>query len=49
MEGPWRVESLAALFEQLQDGLAVVGSSSSRFAAVHADRVKLWQDREIEK
>ncbi|OLP87987.1 Dynein heavy chain 6, axonemal [Symbiodinium microadriaticum] len=45
VEGPWRVESLAALFEQLQDGLAVVGSSSSRFAAVHADRVKLWQAR----
>ena len=38
------MESLAALQEQLQDGLAVVGSSStSRFAAVHADRVKLWQ------
>ncbi|CAE7219977.1 DNAH6 [Symbiodinium sp. CCMP2592] len=44
--GALRVESLAALQEQLQDGLAVVGSSStSRFAAVHADRVKLWQAR----
>ncbi|CAE7422507.1 DNAH6 [Symbiodinium sp. CCMP2456] len=43
--GGLRVESLAGLLEQLQDGLAVVGSSSSRFAAVHADRVKLWQAR----
>ncbi|CAE7217004.1 DNAH6 [Symbiodinium natans] len=39
------VGSLEGLQEQLQDGLAVVGSSTSRFAEVHLDRVKLWQSR----
>eukprot|EP00435_Cladocopium_sp_Y103_P009454 s171_g2.t1 len=40
------VDSLQSLWEELEDGVAVVGAAlSSSYAEVHADRLKLWQAR----